>query len=1203
MALKNESFYYEFMDKSHDFDNLFKSYRDFADALMKQFLSAEANLTIRNCESFSVLPYQYGKFLGSKYNKEVIKSIMSKTEAASFEEMSKEAMPQLSEAKYYDDWATEYSEISDFVFEDVAEGLVRVSGYKGSDTNVVVPPFDSFGNIVTEIKAGIFAETSAVTLILPNTIFEIPDACFANNNLSSVILSTGTSKIGEYAFSDCKVLNNVYLPNTITSIGYRAFSGCSAIRTIELPSALKDIGGVQGLGNACFYRCESLSSIQIPKTISKIPLNCFYGCASLTDIDIPANITILDTSCFEASGLAHLTLHEGLLEIGASAFAACQNLKSFYLPRTVNKIGEEAFSGCISLSSIYTDENYVALTDIGANAFSGCISLIRFYLPNGIKRLGAGVFRDCESLTECVFSDEIELDGIDSENPGVQRTAVTVPDDFFYGCKRLKRFILPRKFKYLGQRCFWDCFTGYGIENDAESEIAYFYQITDFEQGTVDNESKTFIKVEESAVVPAFEPGIFYSKSGGTFAALATKPSGWDENYTNYYIQRDIKKAAFGKLKDATLGAPITYVYKVIEYDKDTVANNEIVLNGTVSYEKITIDEAEFIGITGSVRPNFKDYTYYRFNEAERKFELLESEPSDWEESYTMYFELGDYYYKAWEGNVVPEDQDSTGYAYSPSGVQATETSAAPNNAHDLIAHDFIKFKDSEIVLSRPYFVGKTGTEPLTNNENDNEESSYENENFKHFYYDAEGNLVWDNTIGDNGKYRYKTGSEDPDRPNKFVYVEEIEDSYKGSLIGTYDAGTQMLYYIKDNQDSFEELVLPESTATTQEELMEENESIIAEHSPFSVDVLSDPQATTIHIMDDGAVLNKATQFLLEFWARTSNTGIYHHFRFGNEILSSWKFFGAENITYSFFIEESDEEEYTRTKQNNADALYLPRGAFASNSIMSAESLVNILDSAGKYTTLAAIKGSASGNVVSFEMYKKDTSELMIPGVDYILSHGRLYFMGDEAETEDTYELRNIAIDMGTPKDKIYPSIPLQNKYNISRVDFAELMKDFCLRSLQGPKINGFASFRTTENKLADVDIIDRISATKEELEIMDSLGATSTFDFLITAKDTIETANFSAFLDYIKFAKPPETAFVALLTGSYSEDAIEIAEETMYEFIIGDDKPVIEMYLEQEGLVGNNSMSVVGSEIDTTNIFDSVTIEENFTETFSTTQ
>lgn len=1194
MALKNESFYYEFMDKSHDFDNLFKSYRDFADALMKQFLSAEANLTIRNCESFSVVPYQYGKFLGSKYNKEAIKSIMSKSEAASFEAMSKEAMPQLSEAKYYDDWATEYSEISDFIFEDIADGLVRVSGYKGLDTNVVVPPFDNFGNIVTEIKAGIFAETSVVTLILPNTIFEIPDACFANNNLSSIILSTGTSKIGEYAFSDCKVLNNVYLPNTITSIGYRAFSGCSAIRTIELPSALKDIGGVLGIGNACFYRCESLSSIQIPKTISTIPLNCFYGCISLTDIDIPANITILDTSCFEASGLAHLTLHEGLLEIGASAFAACQNLKSFYLPRTINKIGEEAFSGCISLSSIYTDENYVALTDIGANAFSGCISLIRFYLPNGIKRLGAGVFRDCESLTECVFSDEIELDGINSENPGVQRTAVTIPDDFFYGCKRLKRFILPRKFKYLGQRCFWDCFTGYGIENDAESEIAYFYEITDFEQGTVSGdlseETKTFVKLT-NAIIPAFEQGVYYSKSGSKFSELDETPGGWyypssEEYYTNYYMQRDIKRAAFRKLSEATLGAPVSYVYKIIEYGKDTVANNEIVLNGTMSYQKVTIDEAEFVGITGSIRPNFKNYTYYRFDETERKFKLLESVPDDWDESYSMYFELSDYYYKAWED----------GYAYSPSGAQATEAPDIPSDAHD-----FIKFKDSEIILSRPYFVGKTGTEPLINNENDSEESSYKREKFKHFYYDEKGDLIWDSTIYDQetekyGKYRPKDAGEDPDRPNKFVYVEEIDDEYKTSLIGNYDTGAQILYYIKDNQDSFEELEIPVSPTSTQKEL----EASIDDYSPFSIDVLlDDPRSTSIHIIDNNAALNRASQFLLRFWARIGDRGSYHHFRFGNEILSSWKFFGAENITYSFFIEESDEEEYTRTKQNSSDALYLPRGAFAGSSIMSISSLVGVLDSAGKYTTLAAIKGSASGSVVSFEMYKKDTGELMIPGVDYVLSHGRLYFIGDESETEDTYELRNIAVDMGTPKDKIYPSIPLQNKYNISRVDFAELMKDFCLRTLRGPKINNFASFRTAENKLTDVDIIDRISATKEELEIMDSLGATSNFDFLIAAKDTIETANFSAFLDYVKLTKPPETAFVALLTGDYNEDAIEIAEETMYEFIIGDDKPVVEMYLEQEGLVGNNSMSVVGSEIDTTNIFDSVTIEENFTETF----
>mgnify|MGYP003521343396 CR=1 FL=1 len=55
---------------------------------------------------------------------------------------------------------------------------------------------------------------------------------------SSVTYSGNTyavTSIGERAFSECKGLTSITIPNSVTSIGVRAFSDCKGLTSISIP--------------------------------------------------------------------------------------------------------------------------------------------------------------------------------------------------------------------------------------------------------------------------------------------------------------------------------------------------------------------------------------------------------------------------------------------------------------------------------------------------------------------------------------------------------------------------------------------------------------------------------------------------------------------------------------------------------------------------------------------------------------------------------------------------------------------------------------------------------------------------------------------------------------------------------------------------------------------------------------------------------
>ena len=107
----------------------------------------------------------------------------------------------------------------DWSYELLDDGSVKITGYKGTETEVTIPK----------------------TLML-KPVTAIGNYAFSHTGLTSVIIPEGVTTIGYNAFYECENLTNVSLPSTLTSIGDYAFSNCENLTSVTLPKSLVTIG-------------------------------------------------------------------------------------------------------------------------------------------------------------------------------------------------------------------------------------------------------------------------------------------------------------------------------------------------------------------------------------------------------------------------------------------------------------------------------------------------------------------------------------------------------------------------------------------------------------------------------------------------------------------------------------------------------------------------------------------------------------------------------------------------------------------------------------------------------------------------------------------------------------------------------------------------------------------------------------------------
>ncbi len=207
------------------------------------------------------------------------------------------------------------------------------------------------------------------------------------------------TEIANYAFSNCRNLEKIVIPNGVSAIGNYSFVGCTNLTTIGLPES------VTSIGNSAFNGCCNLVNVVIPQNITSIGNHMFNGCSSLTTVRLPECVTSIGDYAFEGcSQLTDIVISNKVEIIGGGAFSGCSSLTSIALPESVTKIGSFTFSNCSQLTTVKISPNVTHLDDF---TFDKCTGLTSITIPEGVTSIGTQVFRDCSNLVEIYIPSSV----------------------------------------------------------------------------------------------------------------------------------------------------------------------------------------------------------------------------------------------------------------------------------------------------------------------------------------------------------------------------------------------------------------------------------------------------------------------------------------------------------------------------------------------------------------------------------------------------------------------------------------------------------------------------------------------------------------------------------------------------------------------------------------------------------------------------
>lgn len=317
------------------------------------------------------------------------------------------------------------------------------------------------------------------------------------NDITSIVIDEGITRIGNWVFHSCTEAISVSLPSTLKEIGEQSFRSCSEITQVMLPSGLESIGGgafyycdsltsltipsgvenftdafgssglrtlvleegIDSVDDYAFNGCRYLKNVTLPSTVKRIGKYAFSNCFSLANLDIPADVTELGEGALSYTALSEFEFPEGVNSVEPYVLSGT-DITSIVIPDRFTEIGDYAFLNCTQLKNITLSKN---LTDIGTRAFA-YTALTQVDLPDGLETLGDSAFYDCNELTSVTMTDSVQVmeKGVFSDCDNLRSVVLSdyiteIGHQTFSLCKKLESVNIPASLKTIGNDAFQYC--------------------------------------------------------------------------------------------------------------------------------------------------------------------------------------------------------------------------------------------------------------------------------------------------------------------------------------------------------------------------------------------------------------------------------------------------------------------------------------------------------------------------------------------------------------------------------------------------------------------------------------------------------------------------------------------------------------------------------------------------------------------------
>ena len=260
-------------------------------------------------------------------------------------------------------------------------------------------------------------------------------------SVKEIHVPEGVVSIADKAFTDCRFLSHIYLPESLEQMGkvFRAYSSPTIHGfTGSYANTYASLNNHSFVSEGISQKCRS------PVFEIKDGILVSYQGAD-KDVVIPSGVALIGKQVFKGhTEIESVVISEGTEAISADAFRDCKNLRTIQFPESLRYVVANAFYGtpwnAESKSPHYagkvlmkyvpeTEEAFIApgTAAVTSYAISGCEQIRKLTIPEGVKVLGHSAVYNCRNLQEVVLPSTLE----------------DVSGDFLSQCPALERIVLP----------------------------------------------------------------------------------------------------------------------------------------------------------------------------------------------------------------------------------------------------------------------------------------------------------------------------------------------------------------------------------------------------------------------------------------------------------------------------------------------------------------------------------------------------------------------------------------------------------------------------------------------------------------------------------------------------------------------------------------------------------------------------------------
>ena len=363
----------------------------------------------------------------------------------------------------------------------------------GTVKNVYIP------SSYTTIAESAFAESGIISVdASESNIVEITNSAFRKSNITSIKFPKNLIKIGDYAFQNCRLLNNVVLTDKISYIGICAFEICINLTNMsEIPASVTNI--MERAFSTCsllrinvnkdntnYYDIDekmllskngellqyairnNSTELIIPDEVTTLRYMSLYGSTYLKTITLGKNLQNIGTSYVFPGSVTNIeigsnTYFSKLKDVYNNIYLVHNSTKNmvwgyFSDTATIMSIPDEIVGFCFSIGLDNNKSNKITKIEIGKNLQEIKVNGL-YYFRNNIKFVVHSENKYFKTLTgkELISYDGTTFydyaTGLDDDTYEVSNTIKTI-SSWSFSFSKLKNVVLPETIVKIGYSSF-----------------------------------------------------------------------------------------------------------------------------------------------------------------------------------------------------------------------------------------------------------------------------------------------------------------------------------------------------------------------------------------------------------------------------------------------------------------------------------------------------------------------------------------------------------------------------------------------------------------------------------------------------------------------------------------------------------------------------------------------------------------------------